>query len=674
MALQRRLPGLCERDLTPAVERVLDRCSPSSGRVRIERLDIDAGTLDLASLESDLPKAVADALERALQVRIPQGRTVSSVLSDDMVFVSEQQAIIEAFLFFLKTGRLPWSFRLPEGRNLEQVVLGSWKEEMRSTVLPSEIQERIAAALASPDARKRLARQFSAPFFEKLLLMLPSGAGAVRIMDEIGQILRSAAAATPAVKGFERLICEVLVERLVEGGSCATGNIIAQSWRMLHSENVRLAPELRVLLERRWPGVTSGPGEVRGKKETTEPTAGDAAVPVSGLVVPHGTEGADQRERTDRNAAAKPPRPAEQDDTWKATPLSGNRGASRKDADSPKGHPASSMSDAGKDEGAEKAARPAKERMAERTGPDELIGKKDTGIKEMAAPRTGDAAAPESRLAYQYGTESVNHDDLTRGNAVAGPPSPAGRDDAGGQPALSGNRGASRNDGGFAKNHDAESMPGTSKARAAEKDALSGVQQVTRKTPSSSQRPAGGPLRPAWATVLSPDGEICGKEGMYIGNAGTVLLHPFLPRFFSVLGIAEEETLLRPERALCLLHYLTAGQTRAPEHELTLHKILCGLPLNLPAESDVNLTTEEQSEADALLRAVIGHWTVLQNTSLDGLRGTFLLRPGKVSLRNDEWLLQVERRSCDILLDQLPWGISMIKLPWMKKMLRVEWK
>jgi hypothetical protein len=65
---------------------------------------------------------------------------------------------------------------------------------------------------------------------------------------------------------------------------------------------------------------------------------------------------------------------------------------------------------------------------------------------------------------------------------------------------------------------------------------------------------------------------------------------------------------------------------------------------------------------------------VLRNTSPDGLRGTFLLRPGKVSLRNDDWLLQVEARTCDILLEQLPWGIGMIKLPWMEKMVWVEWR
>ncbi len=164
------------------------------------------------------------------------------------------------------------------------------------------------------------------------------------------------------------------------------------------------------------------------------------------------------------------------------------------------------------------------------------------------------------------------------------------------------------------------------------------------------------------------------REGVYIENAGLILLHPFLPRFFEGLGIAVEDKLIQPERALCLLHFLTTGQRIAPEYELILPKILCNLPLEAPVESDIGLTHSETEEAEALLGAVIQHWEALRNTSIDGLRGTFLLRFGKLSLRDDDdWLLQVEAKTVDILLSHLPWGISMIKLPWMQRMLWVEW-
>lgn len=179
---------------------------------------------------------------------------------------------------------------------------------------------------------------------------------------------------------------------------------------------------------------------------------------------------------------------------------------------------------------------------------------------------------------------------------------------------------------------------------------------------------------PASQALLGTSEHPDAAEGIYIENAGIVLLHPFLPRLFEVLGIAAGDKLLQPDRALCLLHFLVTGQSAAPEYELMLPKILCGIPLETPVESSIELTDAEKEEATALLEAVIRHWEALRNTSLDGLRGTFLIRAGKVSMREDgDWLLQVEAQTYDILLDQLPWSISMIKLPWMQRMLWVEW-
>lgn len=164
------------------------------------------------------------------------------------------------------------------------------------------------------------------------------------------------------------------------------------------------------------------------------------------------------------------------------------------------------------------------------------------------------------------------------------------------------------------------------------------------------------------------------KDGIYLDCAGLVLLHPFLPQFFEALGIAADDKLLQPDRALCLLHFLATGQSVAPEYALILPKILCNVPLEMPVEADVELTDTEREETTVLLDTVIRYWDALRNTSLDGLRGTFLVRSGKLSMREDgDWLLQVEAKSYDILLDQLPWSIGMIKLPWMQRMLRVDW-
>lgn len=160
-----------------------------------------------------------------------------------------------------------------------------------------------------------------------------------------------------------------------------------------------------------------------------------------------------------------------------------------------------------------------------------------------------------------------------------------------------------------------------------------------------------------------------------VADAGIVLLHPFLPQLFAGLGLAAEGQLLDPPRAIALLHHLAAGERTTPEHEVTLAKVLCGRPLDEPVPADVRLTKAEIDEATGLLRAVIGHWTALRGTSPDVLRLEFLRRPGILSSVDfGEWLVRVHTCTVDILLDQLPWGTSMITLPWMPHMLHVEWR
>ncbi|ACH39564.1 hypothetical protein Gbem_2556 [Citrifermentans bemidjiense Bem] len=175
------------------------------------------------------------------------------------------------------------------------------------------------------------------------------------------------------------------------------------------------------------------------------------------------------------------------------------------------------------------------------------------------------------------------------------------------------------------------------------------------------------------ALRLSPQSEA--EAGIYLDNAGLVLLHPFLPQLFRALQVARDEELLLPERALALLHFLATGSEVAPEYQLMLAKVLCGIDLNTTVRSRQELAEAERKECEALLEAAIHHWGALGNSSANALRGTFLLRPGKLTLRSGagEWLLQVEASGYDILLGQLPWGISMVKLPWMERMLRVEW-
>ena len=78
--------------------------------------------------------------------------------------------------------------------------------------------------------------------------------------------------------------------------------------------------------------------------------------------------------------------------------------------------------------------------------------------------------------------------------------------------------------------------------------------------------------------------------GILVDHAGLVLVHPFVPRFFEALGVAAGDELLDPARALCLLHYLATAELTAPEHRLTVAKVLCEVPVDEPVDADVGLT------------------------------------------------------------------------------------
>jgi len=122
------------------------------------------------------------------------------------------------------------------------------------------------------------------------------------------------------------------------------------------------------------------------------------------------------------------------------------------------------------------------------------------------------------------------------------------------------------------------------------------------------------------------------------------------------------------------LHYLATGLQFAPEYDLLVPKVLCNLPLDAPLNSQIGLTDAEKEECTALLEAVVRHWSALGHSAIENLRGSFLVRPGKLSQREGEHLLHVETRSYDVLLDQLPWGLGLVKLPWMQRSLWVEWR
>jgi hypothetical protein len=127
-------------------------------------------------------------------------------------------------------------------------------------------------------------------------------------------------------------------------------------------------------------------------------------------------------------------------------------------------------------------------------------------------------------------------------------------------------------------------------------------------------------------------------------------------------------------RAAALLHWLATGRDDICELDLGLIRVLLGMSLEapLPLASGL-LTATDREEGDALLRAVIGHWSVLKQTSPDSFRAAFVQRRGIVEGVEGGCVVKIASSPFDVLLTHLPWSISVIRLPWMPALLYTEW-
>ena len=183
------------------------------------------------------------------------------------------------------------------------------------------------------------------------------------------------------------------------------------------------------------------------------------------------------------------------------------------------------------------------------------------------------------------------------------------------------------------------------------------------------------PLVPDYSNQTKPEEHLF---PLMVYHTGLILLHPFIARFFENTGIMETGEIqfssFRLARAAALLHFLATGCEDVYEYELGFIKILLGVSPEFPLSICEGLVkSNDKEEAESLLQSVIRHWSVLKNTSVNGLRSSFLQRQALLHEDENGWKLHAERAPFDVLLDQLPWSISIIKLPWMKKALYTEW-
>jgi len=166
------------------------------------------------------------------------------------------------------------------------------------------------------------------------------------------------------------------------------------------------------------------------------------------------------------------------------------------------------------------------------------------------------------------------------------------------------------------------------------------------------------------------------SQDLILPNCGLILLHPFLSILFEELGVLNAQKQITEEHydlIVQLLHFIATGEENVSEQQLGAAKQLCGVPSSYPIKKESVLQEKHKKEALNLIQTVLNYWSALKNTTASGLRGQFLSRSGKWVTTGEKIELFIERQTADILLDQLPWALSMVKLPWHKKMIYVTW-
>ena len=160
--------------------------------------------------------------------------------------------------------------------------------------------------------------------------------------------------------------------------------------------------------------------------------------------------------------------------------------------------------------------------------------------------------------------------------------------------------------------------------------------------------------------------------------AGIVLIHPFLANYFRQVKLLDENdqfiSLEKQIHAVHLLRYLTGKKERHHSHLLNVEKIICGLSPTFPIPMKYNISENEKKEAQDMYAAIKQYWKSISKTSIEGIQTSFIHRKGIITFEEPYWLIRVEGSTLDILMDDLPWEMSMLVFPWMDRNILIEWQ
>lgn len=181
-------------------------------------------------------------------------------------------------------------------------------------------------------------------------------------------------------------------------------------------------------------------------------------------------------------------------------------------------------------------------------------------------------------------------------------------------------------------------------------------------------------------STMIENNEMNEPDNVSVHNAGLVLLTPWFPRLFSMFGLLSEDKkdfkdMESRIRAIFIIERITSYEDREyKESDLAFNRILVGCPFSQPLPGKVELTEEEIETIESMLNSVKNNWSKMQHTSIWGFQHSFIERSGRLEQKEDKWLLTVDPRSYDMLLDSVPWIFNRVQFPWLAMPIQVSWR
>lgn len=720
-AIQQRLSEVYRYQVIPALEQTLNRLSDRERWISIDRLEIDLGELSLDDLDGHFSQKVEEQLFRVIREKMNTyhlqkelaAQGISTRTEDDGNVTFKTSAAVKADLLagFLKTGRIPWNAGMktsskPVSGLLEELLeeapadaadllkreLGHSLQRTRFILqMPDDLIMKVIAVCVDPGTAgsgKRtpagILAGFAASVIEALnrrelrerwnltalrtriwgqvidRTLLQRGGSAPAGMDEkIHDLLDGLIVgrgdgdpALPQPQWFLKLLADVLPSTTAARESGFAGRMTAvvrryadlnrHQWGRQQDDGASgegRDADVQAVTKR---GKKKADREIDGRTEKETPDGGKGET----------AQTADKKRKSDRDRGG----PAEESDSPDSGPVINTADVNEKEVPGPSG-----MKHAEEERGPE--ARRERDGSSARDGY-ESGNKGEVSEQSDDTGDTGERQRPHQAEKGKTGLETsevdspdLYHDSRESDRKEPGGPSGAGMQDKG--------------SAGENSRQKPESVDRRSNARDDEKQKREERvrQQAVDETAEADAPPA----------EIHRSYKIWEKaDEAWVQNAGLVLLHPFLVRFFDQVGLVKEKQFVGQDarvRAVHLLQYIVTGEQETPEQELFLNKLFCGLEPEYPVPSGTELTLQEREESENVLKSVVGHWKALKKSSPEAVRTTFLRREGLVIREGMQggWKVMIERNSFDVLLDRLPWGLSMIKMPWNSYLIHVEW-